>query len=123
VIWELALESVQVLIAFTLFLCAHGLGVVRERNRKTSPIKRIPNLSCGCGHQLAMHSGLGGCNKQEQIYVGVSNRQEKYKLTPCGCQQETGELPEDWFARDSMRELYSPPEATRALEEKEKEST
>ena len=108
-IFAAALQAIEVVIAFVLFVTAHALGVIRERNRKPKPeVKPAPRLTCGCGHHLAHHEGLGPCQEERQIQPS----RDKYgayknKQVPCTCRQYTSDLPEDWFARDSMRELYA----------------
>lgn len=108
-------DLLPIVAAFLLFLCAHGLGVVRERNRKPKPVvEPEPVLHCGCNHQLAFHNGLGACQHIGWKYVyNKSGNAVRDKETgdyqkdtdPCRCQQYTGDLPVDWFSRDAMRDV------------------
>jgi hypothetical protein len=102
----------QDVLIFVLFLFCYTLGVLRERKRRPKPIPaKTPNLFCGCGDALSYHDGLGPCRKTNYTEIqrkgnGNTSKRE-YGHVPCGCQQYTGDLPADWYTRDSMRELYS----------------
>ncbi len=111
---QLAVDSFDIFLAFLAYILVHTLGVARERNRKPRAIpKDRLNLTCGCQHQLSFHDGLGACRHEDKtlVYKGGKALQQDgryvYATTPCTCQQYTGDLPADWFSRDSMRELNS----------------
>jgi hypothetical protein len=97
-------------VAFLLMLAVYGLGMSRERARK--PLPHVPpNLRCDCQHMLSFHDGLGACQEstEKYIYNKAGNVQKDKEtgdyckvLVPCRCQQYTGPMPEDWYARESL---------------------
>jgi hypothetical protein len=112
-IMELLETAGHVGIALAGVSAAHALGVARERNRKPKPVmKERPQLHCGCNHQLSFHEGLGSCKFVMRDYLrkkdGMPIKKDGEPVEtrePCVCQQYTGDLPEDWYSRDAMREL------------------
>jgi hypothetical protein len=105
---HLADVTLPTLYAFVLMLIVHWMGVLRERHRGPRPVyKPPPSLHCGCGDELSFHDGLGRCTKMDTKWVGKDpgTGENMYVDRPCGCQQYTGDLPEDWFSRESMREI------------------
>lgn len=113
-ITDLVEHGIHVGVAFGALCAAHGLGVVRERNRKPKPEPKYhPNLGCGCHHNLSFHNGLDGCRFVTEEFVRDKdgrikrdkNREPLMTKIECSCQQYSGELPEDWWSRDAMKEL------------------
>jgi hypothetical protein len=108
VIQELTLEGLEFLIMLIIYV----LGIMRERARKPKPPPPPPepNLRCGCSHQLSFHDGFGACHQVDMQYVRDAagsikkKKNGEYVQIPvtCACKQYTGDLPADWYARESL---------------------